>query len=121
MQVTFDMELITGFNIIVFAYVYHHILFPTMNSLGANKSTATTIRASFILSAFVFPIYLSFAILGICTFGSSVEASVLTNVGKEHNTFSYIIGVNFCLVLACHIPYMFFPTKESFLIIFDEA
>jgi len=86
--VTLNMELITSFNIIVFSYVYHHILFPTMNSLGANKSTATTKQASCIAISLALPIYLTFAILSIYTFGSSIEASVLTNVGREHNAFS---------------------------------
>lgn len=46
---------------------------------------------------------------------------MLDNVDEEDNVYSYIIRIAFLLVLACHIPYVFFPTKESFLIIFDEA
>ena len=37
--IDFDMKLVTGFNIIVLANAYHINLFPTYNSLGANKSS----------------------------------------------------------------------------------
>ena len=66
-------------------------------------------------------IYVSLGILSIYIFGSDLESSVLKNVDEEKNVYSYIIRVAFLLVLACHIPYIFFPTKESFLIIVDEA
>jgi len=66
-------------------------------------------------------IYVSLGILSIYTFGSDLKSSVLKNVDEEQNVYSYIIRVAFLLVLAFHIPYIFFPTKESFLIIFDEA
>ena len=65
-------------------------------------------------------IYLSIGILSIYTFGTEIESSVIKNVNEEDNAYSYIIRISFLLVLACHIPYIFFPTKESFLIIFDE-
>ena len=66
-------------------------------------------------------IYISLGILSIYTFGSDLKASVLKNVDEEQNVYSYIIRITFLLVLAFHIPYIFFPTKESFLIICDEA
>merc|ERR1719225_899996 len=47
--------------------------------------------------------------------------SVIDNVDEEDNAYSYVIRVAFLLVLACHIPYVFFPAKESLLILFDEA
>ena len=47
--------------------------------------------------------------------------SVIDNIDEESNVYSYIVRGSFLLVLACHIPYIFFPTKESFLIIVDEA
>lgn len=119
--VEFDMQLVTGFNIIVLAYAYHINLFPTYNSLGANKSNANGMRAVAIGSGFSVFIYCSLGVLSIYTFGSDLDTSVIANVNKEENIYSYIIRVAFLLVLACHIPYIFFPTKESFLIIFDEA
>ena len=78
-------------------------------------------RAVAIGSGFSVFIYGSLGILSIYTFGSDLDTSVIANVNKEENVYSYIIRVAFLLVLACHIPYIFFPTKESFLIIFDEA
>ena len=65
-------------------------------------------------------IYLSIGILSIYTFGTEIESSVIKNVNEEDNAYSYIIRISFLLVLACHIPYIFFPTKESLLIIVDE-
>ena len=70
---------------------------------------------------FSFVIYVALGFLGIYTFGTDLDSSVLDNVDEEDNVYSYIIRVMFLIVLACHIPYIFFPTKESFLIIVDEA
>ena len=120
-RVELNMQLVTGFNIIVLAYAYHISLFPTYNSLGANKSNRTGMQAVAIGSGLSLIIYVSLGILSIYTFGSELGTSVLKNVDEEKNVYSYIIRVSFLLVLACHIPYIFFPTKESFLIIVDEA
>ena len=115
------MTLVTGFNIIVLAYSYQFNLFPTYNSLGANKSNKTGLQASMIGVGLSFLIYISLGILTIYIFGSSLQSNVLTNVDEEQNIYSYIIRITFLVVLACHIPYVFFPTKEGLLIIFDEA
>lgn len=120
-KVDLSMKLVTGFNIIVLAYAYHINLFPTYNSLGAIKSNKTGMKAVAIGSGLSCLIYVSLGILSIYIFGSDLESSVLKNVDEENNIYSYIIRIAFLLVLGCHIPYIFFPTKESFLIIFDEA
>ena len=68
-----------------------------------------------------FLIYISLGILSIYIYVSSLKSNVLTNVDEEQNTYSYIIRITFLVVLACHIPYVFYPSKEGLLIIFDEA
>lgn len=114
------MGLVTGFNIITLAYSYHINLFPTYNSLGHNKSTKTGMTAIAYASLMSFIIYVSLGIISIYMFGSSLDVSVISNVDKEKNIYSYIVRLAFMIVLACHIPYVFLPTKEGLLIIFDE-
>ena len=120
-DIDFDMQLVTGLNIIVLAYGYQVNLFPTYNSLGSNKNNATGLAAVMIGSALSFCVYVSLGILSIYIFGSELKANVMNNVNEENNIYSYVIRIAFLVVLACHIPYIFFPTKESFLIIIDEA
>lgn len=78
-----DMKLVTGFNIIVLAYAYHINLFPTFNSLGANKSNETAMQAVAISALLSFVIYVSLGILSIYSFGSELKSSVLNNVDEE--------------------------------------
>ena len=95
-------------------------LFPTYKALGENKSNKTGLQAIMISQILTFLINVSLGILCIYTFGSSLDASILDNVDTEKNAYSYIIRVAFSVVLACHIPYIFYPTKEACLIIVDE-
>jgi len=82
-EVKLDMKLVTGFNIIVLAYAYHINLFPTYNSLGANKSNKTGMQAVAIAASLSFVIYVSLGILSIYSFGSDLKADVLSNVDEE--------------------------------------
>ena len=60
-------------------------------------------------------------------FGSNTgtESSILKNVGKECNDDecpweSILLRSMFLLILACHIPFVFFSGKEAMLIMIDE-
>jgi hypothetical protein len=67
-------------------------------------------------------IYIYVGIVCLYEFGSALTANVLNNVNMEiGSSISYIIRFAFLLVLACHIPYIFFTGKESLLIIILEA
>ena len=66
-------------------------------------------------------VYVSLGVLSIYSFGSSLTSDVFDAINKEDTIYSIIIRVAFLIVLACHIPFVFLPTKEGFLIIIDEA
>jgi hypothetical protein len=78
----------------------------------------------------VFVLYSVVSILSIYMFGSTVESSVLKNVGDDecHATAtgidcpweSIVLRIMFLVVIACHVPFIFFSGKEGVLIIIDE-
>jgi len=70
-------------------------------------------------------LYLLLAFIGLYMFGSAVETSILTNIadqcaGEDCPTTSIVLRFIFMIVLACHIPFIFFSGKEGMLIVIDE-
>jgi hypothetical protein len=51
-----------------------------------------------------------------------LDPNVLVNIAAEPlNWLSVIVRVAFAIVLACHIPYVFFYGKQGLLILIDEV
>jgi len=67
-------------------------------------------------------IYASIGLLGLFFFGHIIEKNILSNIGDEGTIWESItLRILFLLVLACHIPFIFFTGKESVLVIVDET
>lgn len=66
-------------------------------------------------------IYISLSILGIYMFGSAISPDLMDSIGeKEYNWSSIILTVSFLILIVCHIPFVFFFGKETFLMLIDE-
>jgi hypothetical protein len=66
------------------------------------------------------------AVAAIFTYGSTLKKNVLENIGEKYGDKpvgwqTYLMQFLFLIILACHIPYVFYGGKESFLIIIDET
>lgn len=67
-------------------------------------------------------IYILVGVLGIASFGSQIQKSILMNVSQnvDHRESMLSLFI-YSVVLACHIPFIFFVGKEAFLIVVDEV
>jgi hypothetical protein len=71
-------------------------------------------------------LYLTLGSISIFMFGSSVQSSVLESVANECKEGgscpweSVVLRIMFLVVIACHIPFVFFSGKEGILIVIDE-
>jgi hypothetical protein len=70
-------------------------------------------------------LYVVLAVLSIYMFGSGVHSSILEDVAIECNGNdcpweSIVLRFLFLIVVACHVPFIFFSGKEGVLIIIDE-
>jgi amino acid permease len=108
------------------AYSYQQNVFPIYSSLK-NKSKAGYMTASTLGLFVTTGIYMAVSFISIMLFGKSIQSSVLLNIGEARTpsggTFweSYVVQVAFCVVLVCHVPFVFFAGKEGLCIIVDEC
>jgi len=100
-------------------------LFPIYSELE-KKNNAECKKGFALATSLIFCLYITLSGVSVYMFGKGIKGSVLDNVGEEcigHDTCpweSYVTRFLFMLVLACHIPFVFFSGKESILIIIDE-
>ena len=77
------------------------------------------------LTAFI---YMTVGIICSIMFGSKLKSSILLNLGDVKHfddptkSFweAYVCQAAFCILLICHIPFVFFAGKEALLLTFDE-
>jgi len=118
-EIEFDASLVTSLSIMLVAYSFHVNLFPMYNSL-ATKQNAVAQKAVSMSLVMSFILYVTLGIVSLFMFGSLLSVNVLDNVDEEEANSSLVIRFAFLIVLACHIPYIFFSGKESCLIVIDE-
>jgi len=69
------------------------------------------------------------SVVSVFLFGQQIEvmnANILNNINVEYKINpihweSFVLRILFVIVLACHIPFIFFSGKEAMLIIIDEV
>ena len=92
----------------------------------AVKTNTECTKAFSLATGMVGGLYVLLAILSIYMFGSGVHSSILEDValecdGNDCPWESIVLRFLFLIVVACHIPFIFFSGKEGVLIIIDEV
>ena len=91
------------------------------------KTNQNMAKVLFLGISLTLSIYVFLAIVCLFLFGRSVRigTNIMDNVNTElainpSRYESYALQILFSIVLACHIPFIFFSGKESLCIIIDE-
>lgn len=108
------------------AFSFANNLFPIYSSLKV-KTPENMIKVTKYSMGIVLSIYTFLAITALFLFGRGVglETNVLKNVNFEikidpSRWECNVLQVLFLIVLAAHIPFVFFSGKEGLMIIIDE-
>lgn len=117
-------EFIQSIAIINLAVNFHVNLF-SVNASQIDQSIRTTIRNIVISLILACCVYVFLTISSIVMYGSHIAQSLLVNIGisyRDNRVYveSYVMQLLFLVVLAAHIPFVFFSAKESLLIMIDE-
>lgn len=115
-----NLDLIAAFSIFLCAYNFSFIEFPLYHALGSDRSKAKMLKAVGLGMIETVIIYVSCGILAVYLFGSSTSDNILNNICEQTSFLSYFIRAAFLILLACHIPYVFFLGKEGACIVVDE-
>ena len=111
---SFDKAFISSLSTAFVAYGFQSAFFPIYNSL--EKRTYTNgMTFTFMGVGFCFIIYMCVMFISLYTFGIHVQGDVLENVEEVTDWESYILRALFLLVMASHVPFIFFVGKESVL------
>ena len=101
------------------AYSFQFNLFPVLSSLKT-KTNNNGIKAVILALGISMAIYVALSVLSIYTFGSTLKPDIIDNVGEKTTWESIYLRIAFVIVIICHIPYVFFAGKGSFLVLIDE-
>jgi hypothetical protein len=69
-------------------------------------------------------IYIPVALIALLLYGSGIiEDDLLFNVAyySYPSIGTYLSKISFIIVISCHIPFLIFTGKESFLVLVDET
>lgn len=102
-------------------------LFPIYSGLKVKTNQYCQNVVNHAITSVLF-IYLFLSVSSCFLFGlqiTAVDANVILNINSEYQTDkkrweSFVLRALFMVVLACHIPFVFFSGKEAMLIIIDE-
>ena len=113
------------FMLVAFSFTIN--LFPIFSALKVktNENCQKSVAVSIVL---VGGLYTFLAITCLFLFGGQIileKGNIMDNVNKEYQTDkshweAFVLRGLFMIVLACHIPFIFFSGKEALLIMIDE-
>lgn len=112
--------MIAAFSIFLCAYNFSFVEFPLYHALGPDRSKTKMLKAIGLGMVETCIIYLTCGIIAVYLFGSSISSDIMTNINEETSFVSYLIRISFMVLLACHIPYVFFLGKEGACVVVDE-
>ena len=125
-----SFKFISALSIILVGMGAQQNFFPIYTELKTKtKSQLTSSVALANIAVTLF--YSSLALVGIYTFGSAIthHSTILLSIGAEctdHPSepcprISVLLRLIFMIVVAAHIPFIFFSGKEGILIVVDEV